>query len=92
VIRRGPHGSAAARFGRVTVRKSGAAGRSWEARCSDHPRPRSDVGEELYFTDAGAVAFNTAGIGNRTWELAMEAVAGHLSAFHAMDAPSGGAR
>jgi hypothetical protein len=86
VIRRGPHGSAAARLGRVTVRKSGAAGRSWEARCSDHPRPRSSVGEELYFTDDGAVAFNTAGTGNRTWELAMEAAAGHLRTFHPVDA------
>ena len=61
---------------RVSVRKTGAAVRPWEARCSvcrdDH----------IHLCGVGAVAVNTRGVGNRLWELAMVAAELHLRECH----------
>ena len=66
----------------VRVRRSGAQVRPWEARCRVH---RASRDAEPYFGPDGAVACNTLGVGNRTWELARQAAAGHVRAFHAAE-------
>jgi hypothetical protein len=61
---------------RVAVRKSGSRLYPWQARCS------VCRAETLHFTDAGAVAANTRGLGNRTWPLALIAGLMHLRDHH----------
>jgi hypothetical protein len=61
---------------RVSIRKSGAAVRPWEVRCSECRE------ETLHFTPFGAVAANTRGIGNRVWFLALLAGLLHLHEKH----------
>ena len=61
---------------RFTVRKTGASVRPWEARCD------SCREETIHFTQYGAVACNTRGIGNRVWALAMLAGYAHLKEKH----------
>lgn len=62
----------------VSVRRTGCAPYPWEARCRAHRGRR-----EAHITDYGVVAFNSQGVGNRTWELAMLAAEAHLRRYHA---------
>lgn len=62
-------------MGKCTVRKTGTPSRPWEARCRDCFRE----GEKTYIVQPfGALGFNTRGMGNRLWVLAMLAVQEHL--------------
>jgi len=61
----------------MSVRKTGAQNFPWEARCSEHRE------EEMFLTRTyGAVEFNTKGVGNRLWILAMRAAEAHWNKYH----------
>lgn len=59
--------------GLTVVRRTGTPSRPWEARC------RNCRTEQTYILPVvGAVGFNTRGMGNRLWVLAMLAAQEHL--------------
>lgn len=64
---------------RISIRKTGASSWPWEARCTCIQR----FDEEVYVTKKhGVVAFNTRGVGNRTWTMALAAAARHVKRRH----------
>lgn len=61
----------------ISVRKTGSKSYPWEARCTEHRD------EEMHLVAGiGAVQFNSRGVGNRLWLLAMIAAYEHHVKHH----------
>lgn len=61
----------------IKIRKNGSASYPWQAVCTSHRD------EQLFVSPFGMVAFNTKGVGNRTWKQALHAALAHHQRHHA---------